>query len=251
MQGKTVLITGGCGGIGGACAERFIREGARVHIVDQARNDALLQRLGDAAIFSAMDVAAESEWQQLVKALEPAGPLHVLVNAVGISGLVNIEDSDFASWQRFLRINTDSAFLAIHYLLPLLKSAPTASIVSIGSTLALKPGADLPAYSASKGALRNLTRSVALHCARQGYDIRCNSVHPGSTLTPMMEANLGTTEAERQANLAWRMQAHPYANAVGRLAQPEDIANAVLFLASDEAAYITGADLPVDGGATI
>lgn len=250
MEGKQALITGGCGGIGAACAAQIVAEGGRVHLVDRTRQQAVLDRLGDAAAFTAMDVGREADWQSLCDARGDE-PLHVLVNAAGISGLRDIEAADFAWWREFQSANADSVFLAIHYLLPALKAAPAAAIVNIGSTLALKASADLPAYGASKAALRSLTRSVALHCARAGYRIRCNAVHPGSTLTPMMAANLGSTEAERQENLARRMAAHPYAKALGRIATPEDVAQAVVFLASDDAAFITGADLPVDGGATI
>ena len=250
MKGGHVVITGGCGGIGGACAATFVREGASVHIIDMVRNEPLLTQLGDRARFTEMDVSVEAQWQSLTQGPDQGAPVDVLVNAVGISGLKNVEDADFAWWQRFQRINADSIFLSIHYLLPWLRAAPSAAIVNIGSTCAIRPTADLPAYSASKSAVRSLTKSVALHCAEKGYRIRCNAVHPGSTLTSMMEANLGTTAEERAANLQWRLDAHPYAKALGRLTQPQDIANAVLFLASEEAAFITGADLAVDGGAT-
>lgn len=251
LAGRHAVVTGACGGIGAACVDVFVREGARVHAIDLRQDADLLARWGDAVSFTAMDVTDEAAWRAIAEDPRRSdAPLHVLVNAAGISGVRDVEAVDLAYWSRFQRINVDAVFLAIHHLLPRLKSAPAASIVNIGSTLALKPSGDLPAYSASKGALRNLTRSVALHCANRGYRIRCNSVHPGSTQTPMMTANLGRTEAEQARNLARRMQAHPYANSLGRLAVPEDIANAVLFLASDEAAFVTGIDLPVDGGAT-
>jgi NAD(P)-dependent dehydrogenase (short-subunit alcohol dehydrogenase family) len=248
---RRALVTGACGGIGAACVDVLLREGASVHGVDRVRDDELLRGWGERVAFTTMDVTEESGWLTLAATLHAGGPLHVLVNAAGISGLGNVEDVDYAFWTRFQRTNVDSAFLAIHHLLPSLKQAPSAAIVNVGSTLALKPSADLPAYSASKGALRNLTRSVALHCAQRGYRIRCNSVHPGSTLTPMMEANLGDDEEARRRNLERRMQVHPYARALGRIALPRDVANAVLFLVSDEAEFITGVDLPVDGGATI
>ena len=250
LADRLALVTGACGGIGAACVDTFLREGARVHAVDVRRDDGLLARWGGDVSFTAMDITDESAWRGLAAALAPAGALHVLVNAAGISGLRDVEAADYAFWSRFQRINSDAVFLSIHHLLPLMKSAPAAAIINVGSTLALKPSADLPAYSASKGALRNFTRSVALHCAMQGYRIRCNSVHPGSTLTPMMEANLGSSAEERERSMARRMAAHPYSRSIGRIALPQDVANAVLFLASDEAAFITGVDLPVDGGAT-
>ena len=249
VQDRNIMVTGACGGIGAACVDLFLREGARVHAVDQRRNDTLLERWGDQVHFTAMDVTEDAAWYALARSTEHIA-LHVLVNAAGISGLKDIEAADYAFWSRFQRINVDGVFLAIHHLMPRLKSAANASIVNVGSTLALKPSGDLPAYSASKGALRNLTRSVALHCANHGYRIRCNSVHPGSTLTPMMEANLGATAEEREKSIAMRMAAHPYARSLGRLISPADVASAVLFLSCDESEFITGIDLPVDGGAT-
>ncbi|MFM7121289.1 MAG: SDR family NAD(P)-dependent oxidoreductase [Gammaproteobacteria bacterium] len=251
LLGRRALIVGGSGGIGAACAQTFVREGAHVHVVEVSENADLVRDLGRAVTVHQMDITSESAWRSLVQELAPAGSVDVLVNAAGISGLRDIESASFEWWKRFQSINSDGVFLAIHYLLPLLKRAPSASIVNVGSTLALKPAADLPAYSASKGALRNLTRSVALHCANRGYRIRCNSVHPGSTVTPMMLANLGQTAEEHAAAMERRMLAHPYARSIGRLALPEDVANAVLFLSCDESAFVTGIDLPVDGGATI
>lgn len=253
FSGQRVFITGGFGGIGFACAERFANDGAKVFLLDRHVDEDKADQLGAVAL--AIELGDDSAWQALLK--HPAltevfdHGLDVLVNSAGISGLKDIEQADYAWWRSFQEANSDSVFLAIHHLMPALKAAPSASIVNIGSTLALQPSPDLPAYTASKGAVRNLTKSVALHCAREGYKIRCNSVHPGSTVTPMMAANLGSTEEEREANLSRRMSVHPYSNSVHRLATPEDIANSVCFLASDQASFITGADLPVDGGATI
>lgn len=131
--------------------------------------------------------------------------------------------------------------------MPLLEAAPTASVVAIGSTLALRPAWALPAYSASKGALRNLVKSIALDCAHRGTRIRANCVHPGSTETPLMAANIaGDADGHRR-----RMAVHPLCQGWGELVQPDDVARSVLFLASDESRMITGVDLPVDAGATI
>ncbi len=254
LEGRLAVITGAAGGIGAAISDRLLREGARTILVDRDRSalDAVCARHTHRSEAVTMDVTDDEAWQALGKRLlDEADGLHVLVTCAGISGLKHIEDADYAFWRQFQSVNADSVFLAIHHLLPALKKAEAAAIVNVGSTLALKAHADLPAYSSSKAAVRSLTRSVALHCARSGYRIRCNSVHPGSTLTPMMAANLGATEAEREANLARRLHAHPYGQVLDRLVLPEDIAAATLFLVSDEAAYITGIDLPVDGGATL
>lgn len=254
MQDKTAIVTGGSGGIGAAICELFVTEGARVLIADIVEDEGrdLADRLGPQAEFIPLDVTHIEAWQDLAKRLEGAqSPLHCLVNNAGISGLKNIEDADFEWWRRFQSVNCDSVYLGIRALLPALRKGMPASIVNIGSTLALKANGDLPAYCASKGALRQLTKSVALYCAHRGDNIRCNAVHPGSTMTDMMKKNLGATEQEKNANMAARMSVHPFSKALGRIASPGDIARAVLFLASDEAAFITGVDLPVDGGATL
>lgn len=250
---RTVMIIGGCGGIGRACARRFAAEGARLVLADLQIDQDFASELSASAL--SLDVGDPGAWTTALNAPPLAellrDGLDVLVNSAGISGLKDIEAADFAWWQRFQRTNSDGVFLALKHLLPALRVPAQAAVVNIGSTLALRPASQLPAYTASKGAVRNLTKSFALHCAERGDAIRCNSVHPGSTLTPMMAANLGSTEAERKASLERRMAIHPYSRALGRLATPEDIAGAVYFLASDDAAFITGVDLPVDGGATI
>ncbi len=251
LAGRRALVTGGAAGIGAAIAARLVAEGAHVAVadIDEARGTATANALGEAARFRRLDVTQEADWIAAREAAEAEGGLSILVNNAGISGLKDVEAADLAFWRRFQSVNADGAFLGIHTMLPLLRASQPAAIVNVGSTLALKPAADLPAYSASKGALRNLTKSVALHCARLGDRIRCNAVHPGSVLTDMVARNLADDGAK--LSMERRMAAHPYARALGRLATPEDVANAVLFLVSEESAFVTGVDLPVDGGATI
>lgn len=252
LSGKIALVTGGASGIGAAIATRFVAEGGTVVIgdVNDADGAILANALGPAAQFIRLDVTSEDDWQRAhMQIAESHGRLNILVNNAGISGLKSIDDADLAFWRRFQSVNAESVFLGIKTMLPLLRLGQPASIINMGSTLALKPAADLPAYSASKGALRNLTKSVALHCARRGEAIRCNAVHPGSVPTAMVARNL--SESAAKLSMEARMAAHPLAKALGRLAQPDDVAQAVLFLASDESSFITGIDLPVDGGATI
>lgn len=253
LAGHIALVTGGSGGIGEAICRSFCGEGATVWIADRdvAAASALADSLGSSARAVALDVADEGDWQALAAAIDGAhGRLDVLVNAAGISGFGAIDAIDFAFWSRFQRINADSIFLSVHSLRTLLERSPAAAIVNIGSTLALRPHAQLPAYSAAKGSLRALTRSLALYFADRGCNVRCNAVHPGSTLTPMMEANLGADPERREELYRQRVAAHPLGKALGRVVLPEDVAKAVLFLASDDSAFITGIDLPVDGGAT-
>jgi len=240
LSGKVALVTGAAGGIGAAICARFSTEGADVIATDLCANP----MLGIAAL----DVTNEEDWARTATDLEGhSGRLDILVHNAGISGFFPLGQLELRDWQSFLDVNVTSAYLGTRALMPLLRAAPTASIIAIGSTLGLRPAAALPAYSASKGALRNLVKSIALDCALRGERIRANCIHPGSTETEMMNANLQADPEGR----ARRMAAHPLSTAWGRLVAPEDVAAAALFLASDDACFITGVDLPVDGGATI
>jgi len=240
LSGKVALVTGAAGGIGKAICARFRAEGADVIATDLAANP----RLG----IVGLDVTNEEDWTRTAADLEGrSGRLDIPVHNAGISGLFPLDRLETRDWQRFLDVNVTSAYLGSRAFMPLLRAAPTASIIAIGSTLALRPAGALPAYSASKGALRNLVKSIALDCASRGERIRANCIHPGSTETPMSAANMSADPEGRSR----RMAVHPLASAWGRLVASEDVAAAALFLASDEACFITGVDLPVDGGATI
>lgn len=254
LAGKTALVTGAAGGIGTAIARLFAQEGARLVLADRSEEalGGLVQELGQIASAEIIDVSCPDQWDSLADRIgQVHGKLHVLVNNAGISGIGDIDSIDADFWSRFQRINADSIFHSVRALAPLLRRAGHASIVNIGSILALRPSPQLPAYSAAKASLRAQTKAYALHFAQRGEYIRCNAVHPGSTLTPMMEANLGTDPAEREERYRQRVAVHPLGAATGRLVLPEDVAKAVLFLACEDSAFITGIDLPVDGGATI
>jgi NAD(P)-dependent dehydrogenase (short-subunit alcohol dehydrogenase family) len=238
LAGKAALVTGAAGGIGSAIAARFAAEGAEVTGADIAPGDGIVP----------LDVTREAEWHEIADALRHRhGRLDALVLAHGISGFRPLAGLDQAEWTRVLTVNATSAYLGVRTLMPIMEAAPTAAIVAIGSTLGLRPVGQLPAYAASKGALINLVKAIATDCARRGTRVRANCIHPGSTETAMLEANLAGDPEGR----ARRMAAHPLSRGWGRLVAPGDVASAALFLASDEAAYITGIDLPVDGGATI
>jgi len=254
LEGKVALVTGAAGGIGAATARLFAEEGAHVICADVAHDEALAlaAELGERAEAMVLDVASRGDWDRVAAAIDQRhGRLDVLVNNAGISGIGDIDQIDTEFWDRFQRINGDSIFHSVQAMAPLLRASDHAAIVNVGSLLALRPSAALPAYSAAKASLRAQTKAYALHFAGKGEYIRCNAVHPGSTLTPMMEANLGDTEAERAANFARRVVAHPLGAATGRIVLPEDVAKAVLFLSCEDSAFITGIDLPVDGGASI
>jgi NAD(P)-dependent dehydrogenase (short-subunit alcohol dehydrogenase family) len=238
LSGKVALVTGAAQGIGAAIAARFRAEGAEVMATD----------LKEANAIRLLDVTRVDDWAEIHAHLaERHGRLDVLVHNAGISGFAPLAQLTPERWQAFFEVNVTGAFLGTRALMPLLEKAPSASIIAIGSTLALRPAGPLPAYAASKGALRSFVKAIALDCAHRGTRIRANAIHPGSTETPMMAANL-EGDAEGRAR---RLAAHPLSKGLGRLVMPEDVAAAALFLASDESIFITGIDLPVDGGATI
>lgn len=251
LTGKIALITGAAQGIGKACAQLFVKEGAFVFVSDI--NDALgietTRQIGSQAQYVHLDVRNEHDWdlaiQQLVK---EKNNFDILVNNAGITGFQeglgpqNPEHASLDSWRQVHAVNAEGVFLGCQQAIRKMKHS-RGSIVNISSRSGMVgiPGA--AAYAASKAAVRNHTKSVALYCCEQGYDIRCNSIHPAAILTPMWEPMLGTG-AEREECLTQLAKDIP----MGRLGSPEDVAYAALFLASDEARYITGIELTVDGG---
>ena len=250
LKGKVALISGGASGIGAATARRFVEEGARVVIGDiQAeKGEALVGALGDEARFIRLDVTLEADWAAAIESGEQAfGALTTVVNSAGISIPANIEAETLEGFRRTLAINLEGVFLGCKYGVAALKHGKGGSIVNLASTLGVRAGAIFPAYAASKGGVRLLTRAVALHCAEQGYDIRCNAVLPGAVHTEMVEGYIAAGEAAgatRDSVIAGFANVHP----MKRLGRPGEPAEAVVFLASDESSFTTGADLPVDGG---
>ncbi|MCG8587774.1 MAG: glucose 1-dehydrogenase [Proteobacteria bacterium] len=246
LEGKVALITGGASGLGAASARHMIREGARVVLADlqEERGQKLASELGDAALFVRHDVTREDDWQQLLAAArERFGALHVVLNSAGVSIPAPIDEATFEHWRQIMSVNADGTFLGCKYGVEALRESGGGSIVNISSTMGIRGGPIFAAYCASKGAVRLLTKSVALRCAEQGWNIRCNSIHPGAIETPMMDPYLAQSPT-REEGLASFGAVHP----LGRVGQPHEIANTVVFLASDESSYITGAEIPVDGG---
>jgi 3alpha(or 20beta)-hydroxysteroid dehydrogenase len=251
FAGKAAFISGGASGIGAETARLFIAEGGRAALADRdtAKGAALAASLGADALFVPLDVTDETQWRASVAAAEAAfGAIHVIVNCAGISKPATIEQADMAHWRETLSINLDGAFLGCKVGLEALKRAGGGAIVNVASMLAARGGAIFPAYSASKWGMRGLTRSVAIHCAEAGLNVRANCVMPGSIETPMLESYVQrgvAAGAPREAVLASFVQVQ----AMKRPGKASEVAQAILFLASDAASFITGADLPVEGGA--
>jgi NAD(P)-dependent dehydrogenase (short-subunit alcohol dehydrogenase family) len=246
LQNKVALITGAAVGIGAEIAKRFAAEGARVVIGDvnavEARTTSeSIRRSGGSARSVLLDVTKEESWKEALDGIRIAeGRLDILVNNAGITKRIPITEMPLEDFERIMAVNVRGVFLGIKHALPFMKQHGGGSIVNISSICGLV-GHKLTneTYTTSKGAVTLLTKSVAVRHARD--NIRCNSIHPGTVDTPMMQALFTDPEKKRE-----RLDEVP----LGRLATAQDVANAALFLASDEAGFITGAALPVDGGLT-
>jgi 3(or 17)beta-hydroxysteroid dehydrogenase len=246
LDNKHAVITGAARGIGEGIARAFIAEGARVVVtdVDTQFGEALAKELG--AEFLKLDVQLESDWD----ALAAAHPhIDILVNNAGVTGFEDgigphdPENASLSDWRAVHAVNTDGTFLGCRYAIRAMRAAGAGSIVNISSRSGLVgiPGA--AAYAASKAAIRNHSKTVALYCAQQGLDIRCNSVHPAAILTPMWEPMLGEGAA-REATMAALVKDTP----MQRFGTVDEVAALCVLLASDEARYITGAEMTIDGG---
>ena len=244
LQGKVALITGAAGGIGRASAALFEAEGARLALtdLDVSSLSAFAER---GALTLAQDVTDEARWRAVVdETVSRFGALDILVNNAGIAIGGNIETATLADWRRQQAVNGESVFLGCREAVRVMKGRG-GSIVNISSVAGIIGDAQSVAYCASKGAVRLTTKSVALYCARKGYGIRCNSVHPSFAKTAMVE---GFIEAAKNPD---RVRAGLSAAApMGRMGEAAEVAATILFLASDEASFTTGAEFVVDGGLT-
>jgi NAD(P)-dependent dehydrogenase (short-subunit alcohol dehydrogenase family) len=241
LQGKVALITGAASGMGKSEAEIFAKEGAKVVVADvlDAEGKAVADGIGTSARYVHLDVTSEPAWEQVVATtVAQFGKLDILVNNAGISGTFDADTMSTSAWDKLMDVNAKGVFLGMKSALPVMVKAGAGSIVNISSVSGFVAQLGLHmAYNASKGAVRLMTKSAAVQYARKG--IRVNSVHPG--VLPAMR----TSKALADPNYREKMLA---AVPMGRVGRVEEVAYAVLFLASDEASYITGTELVVDGG---
>jgi 3(or 17)beta-hydroxysteroid dehydrogenase len=241
LQGKVALVTGGASGVGREDVLLFAREGARVLLTDlnEEAGRALAAEVGDAAAFVRHDVAEEADWVRVMAAVqERFGRLDVAVNNAGILVAGGIEEGSLADFRKLMRVNAESVFLGCKYGVAALKEGG-GSIINMASISSWYAMEKFPGYSASKAAVAALTRSVALGCRNSGYAVRVNSVHPDGIYTPMMAATAPGVDPKY-------LLFDPKRNKKGRACTADKVAAVVLFLASDEASHISGAEIHVD-----
>ncbi|WP_448581298.1 SDR family oxidoreductase [Thermaurantiacus sp.] len=249
LAGKRVLVTGAASGLGRRIAERFVGEGARVLLTDchEAAVAAVADGLGQPSIL--LDVTQQADWARAIAAVDAAfGGLEVLVNNAGIGPGGTVEETSFETWRRCHAVNLDGTFLGCRTALPLMRATTArdgtlGAILNLSSIAGVIAAANMAAYNSAKAAVRHLTKSVALHCAREGGRIRANSLHPAFIDTPILD-NFAVRGLDRDGVLAKLARQIP----LGAVGEPDDVAWAAVYLCSDEAKFVTGAELFIDGG---
>jgi 3(or 17)beta-hydroxysteroid dehydrogenase len=244
---KVAIVTGGASGMGKADAMLLAREGARVVVADLNEKDgqAVADAIGGNGTFMRLDVTDEDNWQAVVAAtVAKFGRLDILVNNAGMIALGNIVDTDLAMWRKINAVNSDGVFLGCKHAIPAMAASGGGSIINMSSVAAIHGQSFVAAYTASKGAVRSLTKSIAMYCKEQKNGIRCNSIHPDGVKTPMvvkvaMGKDVATPEDIEEVGK------------YGNMCDPEDIASLVLYLASDESRFVNGSEMLIDNCATI
>lgn len=251
VSAKVALVTGAALGIGKATALLLAREGAKVVVADMKEQEghavvAEIEAAGGEALFVSLNVTVEEDWSKAMAAIKARfGRLDIAVNNAGIAYTGTVESTSLADWRRVQAVNLDGVFLGTRYAVEAMKPQGGGSIVNLSSIEGLVGDPTLAAYNASKGGVRLFTKSAALHCARSGYRIRVNSVHPGYIWTPMVQGLTADTPDQVAARQKL-VDLHP----LGHLGEADDIAYGILFLASDESKFMTGSELVIDGGYT-
>ena len=252
VKNKVAIVTGGASGLGKSSAILLAREGAKIVVTDIDEEDGkkVVQQIkanGGEAIFIKQDVSKEDEWKNVIETtLKTFGKLHILANSAGIGLGGTVEEVTLEDWKNLIDVNLNGTFLGTQYGIKGMKeTGEGGSIINFSSIEGLIGDPNLPAYNASKGGVTIFTKSAALHCARQGYGIRINSIHPAYIWTPMVE-NFLKAQGDVEEGKKQLESLHP----VGHLGEPDDIGYGVVYLASDESKFMTGSELVIDGGYT-
>lgn len=246
FEQKVALVTGGAKGIGAGICQMLQAEGAVVFIADTDgdASNKLAAELGGSAQAIVMDVCSEADWKKTIEIIEQQhGQLDVLIQSAGISRPGSIEDADLNEWREHMQVHGEGAFLGCKTAIASMKKSGGGTIVNISSVESIRPGPLFTCYGAAKAAQDAITKTVALHCGEMGYNIRCNSVHPAATYTPLLEQYLQSADDPKALEAVYAgMQP------LNRIATVEEVANTVLFLACEQSSFMTGHQLFVDGG---
>jgi NAD(P)-dependent dehydrogenase (short-subunit alcohol dehydrogenase family) len=255
VEGKVALVTGGASGIGAAVAELLAQEGASVVVsdVDELKGPELaaaLKKAGHDAVFLHQDVTSETRWADVASEIEQRfGRLDILVSNAGIGIFTpSIVEMSLADWRRQTAVNLDGVFLSVKYCLPLMRKRGGGSVIMMSSLAGLRGSASLAGYSATKGGVRLFAKAVAMECAAAGDGIRVNSVHPGVIDTPIWGKNETGAPSDGQNAPVDPNELAKLVTPLGRAGHARDVANGVLYLASDASSYVTGTELVIDGG---
>jgi NAD(P)-dependent dehydrogenase (short-subunit alcohol dehydrogenase family) len=262
LKGKVAFVSGGLRGIGLACVERFLAEGAEVILSDLDAHEGdlvaeVMGKLGQAASYVQANVTQEADWQRARDVvMSRHGKLHILVNNAGTDLTGPVETLSMEGWRRIMDINVDGVFLGVKTFVPLMAESGKefkggSSIINVSSIMGLVGYSEVSAYNASKGAVRMFTKGIAVEFAQKKMPIRANSLHPGFVVTPLLHAGfkrwVDSGFAEKPEDL---MDAMSATTPIGRLADPAELASAAFFMASEDSSYMTGAELVIDGGWT-
>ena len=246
LEGKTALVTGAASGIGLQTSIRLAEEGALVMMTDINHEEGLQQaeKLGANATFLKLDITEEEEWISVLdETVKRFGRLDILVNSAGMVLIADVEQITLEDWRKVHAVNLDGTFLGCKHGVRVMKEFGAGSIINLSSVSGMIGGFNLAAYNSSKGAVRMLTKSVALHCARAGYGIRCNSIHPTFIETPMLESMILDSPDPEKARQTLVRQVP-----LRRIGKPDDVSNMIVYLASDESTFVTGTEMVIDGG---
>jgi|TARA_B100001146_G_scaffold16314_1_gene12936 NAD(P)-dependent dehydrogenase (short-subunit alcohol dehydrogenase family) len=251
VDGKMSFVTGAAQGLGEAISYMLAKEGSKVVLADinydkvVSVSERINNEFPEQAFPLTLDVTSEDQWKEsLIEAEKLMEGINVLVNNAGIGGGTTIEDTDYETFQNVMKVDTDSVFLGCKYAIPIMKNYSPGSIINTSSISGLIAGHNMVSYNTAKAGVWMLSKSVALHCARQAYNIRCNSIHPTFINTPILDNMLNRSNVERDELLMKLARQVP----LGKVGEPNDVAYTVLFLASDESKFITGSEIKIDGG---